>query len=154
MALRLEREGLTRMAGRIWGWLLVCDPPYQSAADLAAVLRASKGSISTMTALLIRASLIERVALPGQRRHYYRMRPVAMASLLRERFTRITALRELAEEGLELLAERPPELRARLDDLRDVLVFIEREYPAMLDRWEGRRNGGGARAKVPLPRAT
>ena len=27
--------GMTPMAGRMWGWLLLCDPPEQTAAQIA-----------------------------------------------------------------------------------------------------------------------
>ena len=46
VAVFLESFGLLRMAGRILAWLLICEPPEQSAADLARVLQASKGAIS------------------------------------------------------------------------------------------------------------
>ena len=32
-----EQTGLPRMAGRIFGWLLICDPPHQSTDQLAEV---------------------------------------------------------------------------------------------------------------------
>jgi len=56
-----EGMGFPRMAGRIIGWLLICDPPHQSQAQLGAVLHASKGSISTMTQMLLRTGLVKRV---------------------------------------------------------------------------------------------
>ena len=34
---------MTPMAGRMWGWLLICEPPEQTAADLAEALQASRG---------------------------------------------------------------------------------------------------------------
>jgi DNA-binding transcriptional regulator GbsR (MarR family) len=145
MALFLEGEGLPRMAGRIFSWLLICDPPLQSAPDLAAALQASKGSISTMTALLVRARLIERVALPGQRRDHFRVRARAMSELMLDATARITAFRRLAEQGLALLEGAPPDVRERLEDVRDVSVFLEREYPALLARFEARRNGRARR---------
>ena len=43
--------------------MLICDPPAQSAGELADVLGASKGSLSTMTRLLIQVGLIERAGL-------------------------------------------------------------------------------------------
>lgn len=49
------------MVGRALGWLLVCEPPEQSAAELAETLQASKGSISTATRVLLRLGFIERV---------------------------------------------------------------------------------------------
>ena len=141
MALFLEGEGLPRMAGRIFSWLLICDPPHQSAADLAAALQASKGSISTMTALLLRARLIERVALPGQRRDHFRVRDRAMSELMLDATARIAAFRRLAEQGLALLAGEPAALRERLEDVLDVSVFLEREYPALIARFEAGRGG-------------
>jgi DNA-binding transcriptional regulator GbsR (MarR family) len=141
MALFLEREGLPRMAGRIFAWLLVCDPPHQSAADLATVLRASKGSISSMTGLLVRARLIERTALPGHRRDYFRVRPRAMSELMMEATARIAAFRRLSEQGLALLEDRPEAVRERLQDMRAVAAFLEAEYPALVARWEQRQGG-------------
>ena len=43
VALVFEEIGLIRMAGRILGWLLISNPPYQSADELAEALQASKG---------------------------------------------------------------------------------------------------------------
>jgi DNA-binding transcriptional regulator GbsR (MarR family) len=140
IALMMEADGLPRMAGRIYGWLLLCDPPYQSATDLARVLQASKGSVSAMTSLLIRAGLAERLGRPGDRRDYYRLRPGGMTMLMREASARLTAIRKLLEGGLALMAEKPPELRERLADFYDVIAFFEQEYPAILDRWEARRS--------------
>ena len=34
--------GMTPMAGRMWGWLLLCDPPEQTAAEIAEALQASR----------------------------------------------------------------------------------------------------------------
>ena len=33
------------------------------------------------------------------------------------------------------LPDRPPELRARLQELHDAYAFFEREYPAMIERF-------------------
>ena len=30
--------GMTRMAGRMWGWLLICEPQEQTAAQIADAL--------------------------------------------------------------------------------------------------------------------
>ncbi|MFQ3629252.1 MAG: MarR family transcriptional regulator, partial [Cyanobacteriota bacterium] len=71
VGLMFELIGLPRMAGRIFGWLLISQPPHQSSGELAEVLQASKGSISSMTRLLIQLGLIERLPLPGDRRDFF-----------------------------------------------------------------------------------
>lgn len=42
----LASYGMTPMAGRMWGWLLICEPPEQTAAEIAEALQASRGAIS------------------------------------------------------------------------------------------------------------
>lgn len=131
-----ELVGLPRMSGRIFGWLLISDPPQQSASELAEVLQASKGSLSTMTRLLIQIGLIERVSLPGERRDYFQIKPHAWTQMTKQRIAQITAFRQLAERGLELLADSPPRLSDRLQEMRDIHAFLERELPLLDERWE------------------
>ena len=132
--------GFPRMAGRIFGWLLVCEPPHQSAEQLANIVEASKGSISSMTRLLIQMGMVEKIGIPGKRDTYYRMRSGSWTELMKNHLANLTAMRKLAEGGLDLMADRAPESRQRLQELRDFHAFLEREIPAMLDRYEqGRR---------------
>ncbi len=136
-----EQSGLPRMAGRILGWLLICDTPQQSTSELIEALKASKGSISTTTRLLIRIGLIERFSLPGIRHDYFRIKPGVWHHLIKESQVQTTAMRQLAERGLELLKNKPPLNRQRLEEMRNMYAFFEREYPALLERWEQERTG-------------
>lgn len=150
VGLYFEQTGLTRMGGRLIGWLLICDPPEQSAAALAEVLRASKGSISTTSRLLVQARLIERVALPGERRDYFRIRPDAWAERLAAGMAMITTFRQLTDRGLDLVGEEEPRRRDRLEAVHDLYTWLEAEMPAFLDRWwderrEHERLKGGGR---------
>jgi DNA-binding transcriptional regulator GbsR (MarR family) len=140
-SLYFEQMGYPRMAGRILGWLLICDPPSQSAGELAEVLAASKGSLSTMTRLLIQVGLIERVGLPGQRRDYFRIKPGAWPQLIRSQMQSMTGLHQMVERGLMMLSGRDPALAQRLRDAHDLYAFLERELPALLKRWESERGG-------------
>jgi len=128
--------GFPRMAGRIFGWLLLCEPPHQSAEQLATIVEASKGSISSMTRLLIQTGMVEKIGIPGKRDNYYRIRSGSWSELMKNRLPHLTAMRKLAEKGLGLIAERTPESRQRLQELRDFYAFLEREIPSLLDRYE------------------
>ncbi len=145
--LSFEMVGLPRMAGRIFGWLLISNPPHQSPAELVEVLQASKGSISTMTRLLAQIGLIERISLPGQRRDYFRIRPNAWSQLTRQRLIQITAFRRLAEQGLSLIQAEDPALLKRLEEMRDMHAFLEQEMPQMLERWENRQSARSSEDK-------
>jgi hypothetical protein len=131
-----EQSGLPRMAGRILGWLLICDTPQQPTSELVKALKASNGSISTTTRLLIKIGLIERFSMPGIRHDYFRIKPGVWHHLIKESQVQTTAMRQLAERGLGLLKEKPPLNRQRLEEMRDVYTFFEREFPALLERWE------------------
>lgn len=136
VGLMFELAGLPRMAGRILGWLLISNPPHQSTGELAEVLQASKGSISTMTRLLIQAGLVERTSLPGDRRDYFCIKLGAWSALIKQRVAQITAIRQLAEHGLQLLEGEDPQRRQRLQEMHDFHAFFERQFPMMIERWE------------------
>ena len=140
VGLMFEGVGMPRMAGRILGWLLVSDPAQQSLSEIAEVLQASKGSISTMTRLLIQIGLIERVSLPGDRRDYFQIKPHAWTRMAQQRLTQITAFRALADRGLTLLSNQDHHLQARLQEMRDIHAFWERELPLLNERWERERS--------------
>lgn len=139
VALHFEQGGLSRTAGRIFGWLLICDPPRQTMDDVAEGLQVSKSSVSTATRLLIQVGLIERLSLPGERRDYYCVSEGVWQTIMRERETQVTAFRRLAEQGLDLLVDEPAERRERLQEMRDFYAFFEEELPVLLDRWEAER---------------
>ena len=143
-SLYFEQMGYPRMAGRILGWLLICDPPVQSAGELADVLGASKGSLSTMTRLLIQVGLIERAGVPGRRRDYFRIKPGAWPQLIKVQMQSMTGLHQMVERGLAMLAHarregRDPESTQRLQEAHDLYAFLERELPALLQRWQAER---------------
>ncbi len=143
-----EEMGLPRMAGRIFGWLMVCEPAYQSAEELAENLEASKGSISSMTRLLIQMGLVDKIGLPGKRETYYRIKPGSWSELVRTRLYYITATRKLADRGLELTRGRSAESRKRLKELRDFHSFLEREIPALLERYDRERKENPAGGNI------
>ena len=145
--LLLEQNGLPRMAGRIVGWLLICNPPHQSINDLAQTLRASKGSISTMTRLLIEMDIVERIALPEDRRDYFRITPGAWSQIIMMELSEVTTGHQLAERGLDIVAGQPPELQARLKEAHDLYAFLEREYPILIERREAERKKAARKEK-------
>ena len=135
MGLYFEANQLTRMAGRIIGWLLICDPPYQSMPDLVASLNASKSSISTALALLRQHHLIDLVRIPGERKDLYRLNADLWTHAFEARADQITLLRLLAERGLALLADQPEDRRRRLALMFEMNAFMETEFPRLIARW-------------------
>lgn len=136
----LDEEGAPRIAGRILGWLLICEPPHQSFNDLVAATGASKGSISSMTRLLLEMEVAERFTRPGDRQTYFRLRADNVARLLRRRMRFIEQMADLAERGLAVArASHPDGDRARLEEMRDFYRFMARRFAALVEDYEGER---------------
>jgi DNA-binding transcriptional regulator GbsR (MarR family) len=144
MGLFFEMTGGPRTTGRVYGWLLICDPPQQSLTALAATLSVSKASVSTVARQLQEGGLIER--LPSStRQHHYRVTPGGFTTVLNVQLSRMGMGIEAAEFGLSLLDDDRKEQRERLEDLRDFCQFSAEYYRnEFMQRWidyrESRRN--------------
>lgn len=128
-----ESWGQPRTAGRMLGWLMICDPPEQSSADLGEALDASAGSVSTTTRQLMQIGLVDRVTFPGDRASYFRLHEHAWIQVMQARLEGIRGLHELA------LAAKPltPRHRAdRVTDLRFITEFMLDEWPGVMDRMQ------------------
>lgn len=134
-----ESNGLTRLAGRLLGWLLVCTPERQSSEELAAALGASSGGISTNARMLIHFGFIERLAVAGDRRTHFRLRPNAFAAGERHRLQTMADLQRMAESGLHALRTAPPECSRRLHEMRDLLSYMESALADALRRYDEHR---------------
>jgi DNA-binding transcriptional ArsR family regulator len=130
----MESHGLPRMAGRMYAWLLICEPPEQTAAELAEALQASRGAISGSARMLTGMGLVRRATRRGDRREYFSVPPGSITRLVESGSSAYQALVDLADEGLVLLRKRPAGERARLEEVRDVYAFFVREFPRMLTR--------------------
>ena len=145
LGLVFERWGFPRTAGRIWGWLLICDPPHQNSDQLAEAVHVSKASISTNTRLLENVGLLERVGVRGSRLIHYQVAPDAFRSILTQRLAGARELRTLAERGLGVLEAEDPERASRLRRMRDFYDFVEEEMGRIVRDWEKRRQEGAPR---------
>jgi len=127
--------GMPQMTGRVLGWLLVCDPVEQTAAQLAEALDASKGSISGATGMLVRTRLIDRLHVRGERADRFRLRPGAWDEQMRDQDATDHA-RALLAQGLEALAGEPPARRARLEELDAFYAWWQSRMPDLWDEWQ------------------
>jgi DNA-binding transcriptional regulator GbsR (MarR family) len=141
--------GMTPMAGRMWGWLLVCDPPEQTAAEIAEALQASRGSVSGTARILATAGMIRRTTRRGDRREYFSAPPEALDSMLANASGIYRQMREIAERGLASTTDHTSSARARLEEFRDVMAFIEREIPTVIRRFLDERAAAKTREGTP-----
>jgi DNA-binding transcriptional regulator GbsR (MarR family) len=135
-----EETGLPRMAGRLFGWLIISDPPFQSPSQLAEVLQASKGSISTSVRLLTQMGFIERYVIPGSRHDHFQLSKNAIRKLITHGLEQeIRLFRTLAERGLELIGDIPAKRKAWLKEIQNRYAYLEKTFPDLLEKYENER---------------
>lgn len=125
--------GIPRMTGRVFAWLLVCDPPEQTAAQIGEELGASKGSISAATGVLVRNRMVDRLHVRGERADRFRIRADAWDEQIRDPGT--AHARALIAQGLEALSGDPPSRRARLEELDAFYTWWESRMDSLADEW-------------------
>jgi DNA-binding transcriptional regulator GbsR (MarR family) len=135
----LGTYGMTPMAGRVWGYLLVCDPVEQTADEIARELHASRGAISTTVRLLEPIGFLRRTRRRGDRREYFSAPPDTFQTFAANAHAIYRRLLLIIEHGLEALSDKPPPVRARLEEAHEFVAYIEHVIPAALDRFIAER---------------
>jgi DNA-binding transcriptional regulator GbsR (MarR family) len=139
LGLFMELLGGSRTMGRVYGWLLICDPPKQSLTELAQTLSVSKASVSTVARQLQQGGMIERLPSPT-RQHQYRVTPGGFASVLNTQLSLMKLGIDAADFGLSLLDDDRSDQRERLEDFRDFCEFSAQDYrDELMQRWSDYR---------------
>ncbi|MGI5285210.1 GbsR/MarR family transcriptional regulator [Nonomuraea polychroma] len=97
-----EEWGLAPITGRVLAWLMACDPPEQTAGDIAEAIGASRASLTTNIQLLTSLKLVRRLRKSGERNVYYQIEDDAWTKVIRRKLAAFTTFGGLAAEGLEL----------------------------------------------------
>ncbi|MEN3613408.1 MarR family transcriptional regulator [Plantactinospora sp. ZYX-F-223] len=134
--------GLTPAYGKLLGWLLICDPPHQTSGELAAALDLSKGSVSTGMRLLERSGFVRRVPIPGRRGHAYEVAPDAIIHTVVQPL-KFRVFRELMDRGVDLAGGQDSPRADRVRITRDFYAYVEREVPALVERFKAEHLGKG-----------
>ncbi|MEX0779990.1 MAG: hypothetical protein WD491_12765 [Balneolales bacterium] len=135
MGLLIEQSGMTRMAGRIFGYVIVCDENGVSFDQIRHVLHASKGSISTNLKQLVQVGFLEQVSLPGDRKTYYRLSPMNMGEIMKARYGIIKKFVEAFIRGREL-KNKDDYVSQWLLESSSFYSWIEEQTEDMITRWE------------------
>ena len=133
-----ERVGMPRMTARLLGWMLICDPPTQSIADLERALGVSRASVSIATRLLQASGLIRRVAEPGTRGYRFELDPAFFSGQMNAA-NPFRLLREVLERGIEIAGGPSDPRAARLGEARDFYAFVEYAVPDAIERYRAER---------------
>ena len=138
MGLAAETDGLSRIAGRLFGALLLSDQP-RSLDELAEQLAVSKASVSTEARRLLDRGVAERVGKAGDRRDYYSLTPDFFVRIIQFRVGRWEALHRLTRDMQSAAADQPRLVRDRLAYIDDVQAFVLARMDDALREWTERQ---------------
>jgi DNA-binding MarR family transcriptional regulator len=143
-----RQHGFPPMAGRLLGYLMICEPP--TIEQLAEALMASRSAITGAVKLLETYGLMQRTRRAGERFDRVIPRPSALEprNLDSRLFEEQAAL---FREGLALLADAPPARRAPLEELLALAEFLGERLPQVLAEWRERRAELRASGKLADP---
>lgn len=138
LGLMMEADGMPRISGRIFGFLIVHEGSY-SLDELAERLQVSKGSVSTNARQLEQLGILERVSVPGDRRDYYRMEEDAWERMLQVAQRRWEVLRAQLTASAAALPEEMEAGRRRLIQAEQFHLLMIDGVDRMLERWRSRQ---------------
>lgn len=114
--------GLPRAMMRTTAWMMVCEPPEQSARHIQNGLQLSAAAVSAATRQLIAAGMLERVSRPGDRNTYYRLASGSWDAPLQAKLRALSRLRHVADKGIAAAGNRAD---YRLIEMRDAFAWFE-----------------------------
>jgi DNA-binding transcriptional regulator GbsR (MarR family) len=127
LAMFLAQDGVPPIAGRCLGWLMVCDPPAQSAGQIAVAIGASRGSLTTSLRVLSAMGFVTRRTRPGERTAYYRVDDNAWDKVVQRQIATLTAYRDLVADGAALLG-RETGRAARIQEAYDTFDWMAKVF--------------------------
>jgi len=143
--------GISPVAGRLFGYLAVCDPMHQTIAELADALLVSRSAINGAVKLLEGLHLIDRTRRAGERVDRI---AIDASGMERNGFdaSEYEGQAALAREGLALLEDAPADRRVALEEIAALADLLAERMPELLEEWHQRRDAlRAARKKESRP---
>lgn len=136
MGMYFENQGIPRIGGRMLGALMIAHWPL-SAEDLAAILKVSRGSISTNMRMLVATGLVERAPMSGSRTTHFAFSDEAMEHRIAAGVRSTQAFKRLLLQAADVIPPRDPARHHIDDSLAWTDVLIEAMHDAT-ERWQQR----------------
>lgn len=129
-----ERYGFSPVAGRLIGYLYVCQPAEQSINDIAKTLLTSRSAINGAVNTLEIQKLVRRSRPAGTRADLISLSPLSRENMGFDP-TEYRQMAELAREGLELLGDDMSERRQSLEAAVSLNEFMVKRLPLLYEEW-------------------
>ncbi len=135
--LLFEKMGLTRMAGRVYGLLLLSLNERLSFQDIVDKLQASKSSISVTLKTLEQVGFIRPVSVPGDRKTYFSMLvPMNWNSLIDQKRLVFRMMIKHYKNALKFRNNSNDRTSKWLNETISFYEWLDTRMDSMMDEWE------------------
>lgn len=132
-----ERSGFAPMAGRVFAYLLVCEPPHKDFFAIQEFLRASKSAVSNALTILTNEGLVDYITFSGDRRRYFKINTTGWLISLKNKLRRVTVLGELLDDVLEERCHSSsPAFSQELNRIVIFQNYLARGIEQLIDEWD------------------
>lgn len=136
-----DNDGMPHDRGRVVGWLMISDPPKQSASQIVAALGVLRAEVDRIVDQLTPdgdpVSVFERSGALTED-YVVWLRENSWGPKVKGIFTEFTDFHRVAAEGLKALAGESAHRLGRLRNMERFLRFVSTEMPKILERHEQR----------------
>ncbi len=140
MGVFFERTGLSPMTGRVFAYLLMCEPPYKDFFEIQDFLKASKSAVSNALAALTKDGIVDYVTFSGDRRRYFRVDPQGWLDRTKEQVRKATVMRSLLEGVLKERANsQHRDFSEGLEKILDFHITLTQNLERGIAEWEQRQ---------------
>src|SRR5438876_6123135 len=138
IAILFQADGMPRVAGRLFGLLLVSAEP-RSLDELAKKLRVSKASISVNARLLEEKGIVERIGRQADRRDYYQIADDIVERMLDQRIAKIRRVQRSLADVRARCSFAHAGVRTRLENIELAHNHLLDATGRTLDQWRARK---------------
>lgn len=116
--------------------MVICDPPTQSANQVAATVGATRDEVDYIADLLVPPGVLVQSPGPSPDDYLIRMEDSAWPKRMEIVFANIPNFHRIMVHGLEVLAGALPERRQRVANTERLFRYLKTEIPVALNSWD------------------
>ena len=139
IAVLFEKSGFQPAMGRIYGYLMVAEPPQKTFAEIQNDLKLSKSAVSNALNMLLEMKTIDYTTRTGDRKRYFYFDAEGWITKLKEKIG-TNFFNEIIKSAIEVRSEKYPEFNKKLTDILKFNSFINKEIAAAIEKWD-KENG-------------
>lgn len=132
----MERVGMPRETGLIWGWLLICDPPCQTIDEMAATLEIAPDTLRQHVSVMEKMNLLERIPLREKGKECIAL--LSLDQMMDQRMALVRDILGLLDQGRTEEVAKSPEAQERLRQWHCMYTTLQSELPKLLEPCKSR----------------